>query len=162
MVTMSQFDWLRVPDTFPAPSTAIPAEQAGRATGRCREIVDETGTIDMSDAAVASNCMGDSESPQRRESGVDFGALEEELESHDYPSTGEELVDQYGTETLGLPNGETTFGDVLQGYRSNDQFESAYEVRQAVFTMVGTDAVGREQYSDRGVGNAPDVDNQSI
>jgi hypothetical protein len=106
--------------------------------------------------------MGDSETPRRRESGVDFGALEAELESHRYPSTRAELVDQYGDTTLGLSGGETTFGDVLQGFGESDQFESADEVRQAVFTMVGTDAVGREQYSDRGVGNAPDVENQSL
>ena len=35
-----------------------------------------------------------------REMGVDFGDLEEKLGNHDYPADTEELLDEYGDETL--------------------------------------------------------------
>lgn len=99
---------------------------------------------------------------ESRKLGVEFGALNEELESHDYRATKAELVDTYGDRTLGLPDGETTFAAALEPFESDGGFGSAAEVRQAVLTMVGSDAVGRERYSDRGIGNRLDEDDRSI
>lgn len=91
-----------------------------------------------------------------REAGVEFGELKEKLASHEYPTTGDELVEEYGDFELELPGGSETFGEILGKRRSTDgddddlQYESPDEVHQMVLTMVGSDAVGREGYSDRG------------
>lgn len=91
-----------------------------------------------------------------RKLGVEFGELTEELASHDYPATGEELVAAYGDYELDLPGGSETFREILGKRRSETgddediRFESADEVQQSVLNMVDSDAVGREGYSDRG------------
>lgn len=106
--------------------------------------------------------MSDSDSNHDRESGVEFGAVADDLASHDYPATSGELVAEYGDRTLGLPDGETTVGDTLSAFEENERFESVQEVRQAIFTMVGSDAVGRKHYTDRGVGRTEDDEVRSI
>ncbi|WP_254536923.1 DUF5789 family protein [Halomarina litorea] len=83
-----------------------------------------------------------------RTHGIDFGDLDEKLEDHDYPADADEIREAYGDEELGLPDGSTTLGEVLEGY--SEEFEDAEAVRQAVLTMVEDDAIGREDYSDRG------------
>lgn len=83
-----------------------------------------------------------------REQGIEFGDLEEKLAGHEYPAPYNELIDAYGTDKLGLPNGEQTFGRILEPLQ-NEQFDSAEDVRHAVFTMVSEKAIGRKAYSDR-------------
>ena len=98
---------------------------------------------------------GDSSSDSR-ELGVEFGPLKSELENHDYPATGEQLVAEYGDYELDLPGGSQTFGEVLgKRQRADDgaetvEYDSPDEVQQTVLNMVGSEAVGREGYSDRG------------
>lgn len=113
--------------------------------------------------------MADSNSEDRM-SGVEFGDLADRLEDHDYPATTADIVDAYGDETLDLPDGETTVESVLgpmladageNGDGEGDTYESAEEVRQSIFTMVGDDAVGNEGYSDRG-GQGPDEESESV
>ncbi|WP_224332812.1 DUF5789 family protein [Haloprofundus halobius] len=96
--------------------------------------------------------MSNDEADDSRELGVEFGELEGELESHDYPTTTEELVDEYGDYELELSNGTRTFGEVMEPYQEemDQDFEDAEEVKQAVLNMVGSEAVGRQRYSDRG------------
>lgn len=84
-----------------------------------------------------------------REQGVEFGDLADDLEAHDYPASAEELREEYGDRRLGLPDGETTFGEALFVDR---EFEDADDVRVAVLNGVESDAVGQEGYSDRGAG----------
>lgn len=98
----------------------------------------------------------DEGSDDNREQGIEFGGLKEKLASHDYPASGEELLAAYGDAELGLPEGSKTLRDIL-GKRESEQdgnedlqYESAEEVEQSIFNMVGSDAVGREDYSDRG------------
>lgn len=87
-----------------------------------------------------------------REQGIDFGELDDELESHDYPASKDRLVEEYGDRELELPGGEMTFGEALEGYEPTDgEFDDAEDVRSAVMNMVDSEAVGREGYSDRGV-----------
>ncbi|WP_256401839.1 DUF5789 family protein [Haloarchaeobius litoreus] len=93
-----------------------------------------------------------------REHGVEFGPLMEQLESHEYPTTLEELLAAYGDAELDLVDGSTTLREVLgeQSESTGEQrYESAEEVQQSVLNMVGEAAVGREGYSDRG-GETPD------
>lgn len=106
--------------------------------------------------------MVDNESPpgdaqgDTRELGIEFGQLKAQLQSHDYPATGDEILTAYGNTELGLPNGTTTVRDILGDRQrvedgSDDlRYESPEEVQQSIFNMIGSDAVGREHYSDRG------------
>lgn len=82
-----------------------------------------------------------------RKMGVEFGELSERLKEHDYPASTGELIDAYGEYKVDFQDGESTFREVMQGYE--DTFESAEAVQQAVLDMVGSEAVGREGYSDR-------------
>jgi hypothetical protein len=96
-----------------------------------------------------------------REQGIEFGHLYQALEDHDYPTTRDELVAEYGDHELDTGGGSESFATVLKqlgdetgGDETGDdqtyQFESAEEVRQAVFNLIGSEAVGRQEYSDRG------------
>lgn len=90
--------------------------------------------------------MSDSED---RQMGIELGDLNDDLESHDYPATADELTEEYGDRELDLSNGSKTFDEVLEPV-DEKSYESAEEVRQDVFNFVGSEAVGREDYSDRG------------
>jgi hypothetical protein len=89
-----------------------------------------------------------------RDHGVEFGQLKEKLASHEYPTTGDELLAEYGDFELELPNGSQTLREVLGKRQSESEddirYESPEEVHQSILNMVGSDAVGRENYSDRG------------
>lgn len=87
-------------------------------------------------------------SDREREQGVELGELSEKLNEHDYPADVDELVEEYGDYEIGYPKGSETFEQVLGPM--NDTFDSADEVRQSIMTMVDSDAVGRQRYSDRG------------
>lgn len=91
-----------------------------------------------------------------REMGVDFGPLADDLDEHDYPATTAELVDAYGDHELEYSDGSERFQNLIEPL-GEQTFEDSEEVRQAVFNMVGTEAVGRARYSDRGDSN---TDNQ--
>lgn len=92
-----------------------------------------------------------------RTQGIELGELDEELESHDYPTTAPALVDEYGDYEIELPGGSQDVEEVLGLYEGDDEeFTDAEEVRQAIHNLVGAEAVGRDNYSDRG-GSAPDV-----
>lgn len=93
--------------------------------------------------------MTTDQSEDSREMGVEFGSLAEELEAEEYPIGKEELLDTYGDEELEMENDTQTLREVL-GPLGQDEFGSADEVRQSVLNMVGDEAVGRKNYSDRG------------
>ncbi|WP_424005335.1 DUF5789 family protein (plasmid) [Haloarcula salina] len=97
-------------------------------------------------SADASGDTGDS-----REHGVELGSLADELAGHDYPTTTDELLDEYGAAEIELTGDTRTFREVL-GEMGNErqEYESAQDVRQMIYNMVGEDAVGRKGYSDRG------------
>ncbi len=103
-----------------------------------------------------SNDSSDAESgSESREQGVEFGGLLTALENHDYPTTQEELLDEYGDEELDLAEGEQTLSSVLAerevaAEEDTIEYDSPDEVQQAVLNMVGDRAVGRTDYSDRG------------
>ncbi|THE66562.1 hypothetical protein D8Y22_01830 [Salinadaptatus halalkaliphilus] len=92
--------------------------------------------------------MTDSNSVPRRELGVEFGELAGQIEDHSYPSTSDELVEEYGDYVLELPNGTESVRDILEP-ASSDTYESPGEARQALFNMVDSRAIGRRYYSDR-------------
>lgn len=86
---------------------------------------------------------------QHREHGIDFGVFGERLESMNYPVERETLVTQWGDHELDLPKGSERVADALEPL-GEERFESADAVREAILTMVDSEAVGREGYSDRG------------
>lgn len=91
-----------------------------------------------------------------RQQGVKLGSLDEELAAHDYPATSSTLVSEYGDYEIDLPGGSQRLADVLGLLDQNDErFEDAEEVRQAIYNLVGSEAVGREHYSDR-AGSVPE------
>jgi hypothetical protein len=95
-----------------------------------------------------SDSQGDS-----REQGVDFGGLMDQLRDHDYPTTQETLLEEYGDAELDLADGSETLESVLAEQSESGgeiEYESADAVQQAVLNMVGDRAVGRADYSDRG------------
>lgn len=106
--------------------------------------------------------MTTDQSEDSREQGVEFGSLAEELESEEYPISKEELLDTYGDEELVLEDDTQTLREVLEPL-GEDEFESADDVRQSVMTMVGDEAVGRKNYSDRGdETDVADEDEESV
>ncbi|MDS0284622.1 DUF5789 family protein [Haloarcula onubensis] len=110
-----------------------------------------------------SNDSSDTEtSSETREQGVEFGGLMDALEEHDYPTTQERLLEEYGDVELDLTDGEETLSSALAERELAEEqdtieYESAGEVRQAVLNMVGDRAVGRTDYSDRGGSLQDDV-----
>ncbi|CAI48451.2 uncharacterized protein NP_0720A [Natronomonas pharaonis DSM 2160] len=79
--------------------------------------------------------------------------VEERIDAHSYPATTEELVEEYGDLELELPNGEETFGDAL-GRLGETTFEDAEDARLAAYSAVSSNAIGRQNYSDR---DAPSI-----
>lgn len=116
--------------------------------------LDATMTDQPSDSiGEPGDHTSDGEGVSAREHGVEFGDLAAELEDLDYPTTAEELVDAYGDYELGVPDGSESVREALGPYVESDReqrYDSPREVQQAVLNMVGSDAVGREGYSDRG------------
>lgn len=86
---------------------------------------------------------------ERREQGVGFGPLADDLEDAQYPLEKTELLDAFGDRTVGLQDGEETLQGIL-GPLGDVTFDSAEEVRQEVIGMVGDQAIGRKNYTDRG------------
>lgn len=97
--------------------------------------------------------MGDHDN---REQGIEFGPLADDLEGESYPMTRDAILERYGDRELDLENGSTTVGETLS-QDMDREFEDADAVRQAIFNMVGSAAVGRQAYSDRG-GETPGKD----
>ncbi|WP_123623622.1 hypothetical protein [Halorubrum sp. CSM-61] len=89
-----------------------------------------------------------------RENGVEFGGLVEDLEGESYPLSHEAVLDRYGDRELELVGEPVTVREVLSP-ENEGEYEDAEGVKQAILNMVGDEAVGRENYSDRG-GNAED------
>ena len=92
--------------------------------------------------------MGGSETEKTREQGVEFGELADQIASHEYPATSDDLIDEYGRYEVEVPNGTQTLQDLFQPLQA-EEFESPEDARQAVFNMVDDRAIGRKGYSDR-------------
>ena len=89
------------------------------------------------------------EGNRAREQGIEFGEVDAALSETEYPVTSGELVDDHGDAELRTSRGHETLDDTLGEYDANHAFESESEVKHAVLTMVGGDAVGRRGYTDR-------------
>lgn len=92
--------------------------------------------------------MGDNQ-PARGEQGVDLGPLAAELSNLEYPVEKEKLLQSYGSRKLDLVDGETTLRDILER-DDRDTYEDEEGIRQSIVGLVGDEAVGRKDYTDRG------------
>ena len=95
--------------------------------------------------------------------GVDFGSLYEELSGMAYPVERKRLLAEHGESELETADGPQTLQSILGAQEQatdTHEYESADAVQQAVLNMVGSGAVGREEYSDRG-GSVPDDGQES-
>ncbi|MGB9933416.1 DUF5789 family protein [Haloarcula amylolytica] len=109
---------------------------------------------------MANDQSDSDETGDSREMGIDFGRLDDELTSETYPVERERLLSEYGEYEIETANGSQTLRSILGGQEmetDSHEYESADAVRQAVLNMVGSGAVGREEYSDRG-GTNPEQD----
>lgn len=88
---------------------------------------------------------------ETRLNGVEFDDLQEPLESLEYPVSNGTLVDRFGSREVGLVDGTATLEEVLSRDPEDRTYRSSEAVRRAVVRLVGSDAVGREGYTDRGV-----------
>ena len=96
------------------------------------------------------------ESDNTREHGIEFGELATDLEDESYPLSHETLLSRYGDRELVLIDDRATVQEVLSA-DTEQEYEDKEGVQQAILNMVGDEAVGRENYSDRG-GNAEEDD----
>ncbi len=69
------------------------------------------------------------------------------FDEYKYPATSEELATEYGDQEIDLANETETVGDVFDRL-VDERFESADEVREAVFNELTGEASGREEYND--------------
>jgi len=77
-----------------------------------------------------------------------LSGLNERIGAHSYPATTEEVIEEFGEVEIELPNGDEQLGTVL-GRLGPETFESAEDVRLAAISAVSSNAIGRENYSDR-------------
>jgi hypothetical protein len=83
-----------------------------------------------------------------RELGVELGDLGDDLESVDYPVSQDELLEEYGDGEIDMGEESATLEELLDPL-NEDEYQSYGDVEQAIMNMVGDDAIGRKNYSDR-------------
>jgi hypothetical protein len=100
---------------------------------------------------------------ETREQGVEFGPLTEELKEESYPQEKSALLDEYGERAIELEDGEQTLDQIL-GPLGETTYNSAEDVMQDVIGNVSQEAIGRENYTDRGGGppGEEDHDEESL
>jgi len=76
---------------------------------------------------------------------ADLGA--EFFDEYKYPATSEELATEYGDEEIDLANETESVGDVFDRL-VDERYESADEVREAIYNELTGEASGPEEYND--------------
>lgn len=77
-----------------------------------------------------------------------FTEANERFETHSYPATTQELIEEYGDLELALPNGTETVGTALSRL-DNETYANANAAQLAMYGAVSDKAIGRKYYSDR-------------
>ncbi len=119
-----------------------------------------TTMTDDTTTTQESNGENDDHGQDDREQGIDFGEVDDAIDAASYPLTLDELLADHGDAELAMGDETTTLREVL-GPLGEDEYESAEEVRQAVFNMVDREAVGRQRYTDRGEASGSGADDGS-
>ena len=93
-----------------------------------------------------------------RQQGVEFGEFGKTMDSLDYPIDHDELIDQHGNAELELSNGTSSLAEVLEPLQDKEQiYRDAEELETMILNMVGDEAIGRKNYSDR---DPPSIDEE--
>lgn len=95
--------------------------------------------------------------PDRVE-GVDFTNLNPVFEEISYPITADEFVAQHGDRRIERTSAEPITLRELFDPMGDDTFESTDEIRQMILTLMPSESVGRENYSDRGGSHPTETD----
>lgn len=74
--------------------------------------------------------------------------VEDTFETHAFPTTTSELIEEHGEMQLELPNGAVTLKEVL-GTMPNETLETEEDARFTTYSALGEEAIGRKGYSDR-------------
>lgn len=82
--------------------------------------------------------------------------VEDSFQTHTFPTTTQDLIDQYGEQELALPNGAVTLGEVLNRL-PNEELETEEDARFTTYSALGEEAIGRKGYSDRDPSNMGEV-----
>lgn len=69
------------------------------------------------------------------------------LGEHKYPTTSEELANEYGDQPINLPNETETLGSVFDRL-VDERFESPEEAREAVYNEISGETGGQAEYND--------------
>ncbi|RBI60616.1 hypothetical protein DMJ13_16665 [halophilic archaeon] len=77
----------------------------------------------------------DEEEPMRGDPGERLGDLDEALETHDYPTTTDELVEAYGDYEIETQGGTETLDEVLAA-TDNQTYDSADDVRRRLLGLI--------------------------
>lgn len=77
----------------------------------------------------------DEAEPVHDDTGEKLGALDEALESHDYPTTTDELVTAYGDREIETQGGQESINDVLAPI-DNETYDSADDVRNRIQGLI--------------------------
>lgn len=72
--------------------------------------------------------------------------VERHFGEHAYPTTGEELAAEYATTEIDLPNETESLGSVFDRLEG-EQFESAAEVREAVYGEITGEAGTKNEFN---------------
>lgn len=99
------------------------------------------------------------ESPDHVE-GVDFTDINPLLDRIEYPIRKDDLVAEYGDETIERTNANPITIRELLDEMGDDSYDSPESVRQSMLNVMPSESVGRQRYSDRG-GATPDTAEQS-
>lgn len=73
--------------------------------------------------------------PKHGDASEQLGDLDKALETHDYPTTTDELVEAYGDYDIQTQGGEESFEEVLT-LTDNQTFDSADDVRRRILGLI--------------------------
>lgn len=73
---------------------------------------------------------------------------DDSFDTHSFPTTTAEFVDEHGHVELELPNGASTLEEVFDGL-PEEKLHTEEDARLAMYNALGEDAIGRKGYSDR-------------
>lgn len=77
----------------------------------------------------------DEAEPVQQAPGEELGSLDEALESHDYPTTTDALIEAYGDRQVETRGGRTSIEEVL-GPIDDERYDSADDVRNRIQGLI--------------------------
>lgn len=89
------------------------------------------------------------EEPDRNQ-GVNMADIDALLQDVSYPVSADELVDRHGEQTIDRTNAEPIALRELLEPVDDEPFETPDDLKQMLMSLMPTESVGREEYSDRG------------